>query len=88
MITVRELLSDKSFSGFVVLAGEDGLDKRHINTLCVIDTPDLSGWVLGNEFFISSGYIFKEDPAKLLAIVETAAKNGAAALGIKTGRFT
>ncbi len=88
MITVRELLSDKSFSGFIVLAGEAGLDKRQINTLCVIDTPDLSGWVLGNEFFISSGYIFKDDPAKLLSIIETAAKNGAAALGIKTGRFT
>ncbi|MEG1800042.1 MAG: PucR family transcriptional regulator ligand-binding domain-containing protein, partial [Synergistaceae bacterium] len=88
MITVRELLSDKSFSGFIVLAGDAGLDKRQINTLCVIDTPDLSGWVLGNEFFISSGYIFKDDPAKLLSIIETAAKNGAAALGIKTGRFT
>ena len=86
-VTVRKMIADGGYDDFVVLGGREGLDTRIVRTVCVVDTPDLSGWIYGGEFLISCGYIFRDDPTALLRVIEDASSAGAAALGIKVGRF-
>jgi purine catabolism regulator len=72
---------------FVVYAGERGLSSRLVRTVCVLDTLDIDGWIFGGEFLLTSGYIFKDCSERLGDIIEMSDRGGAAALGVKTGRF-
>lgn len=81
---ILEILKDYGVS---VLAGSRGLKTRHVQTCVVIDVPDAHLWVRGGEFLITAGYLFSKNPLNLLSLVEGAALAGAAALGIKVGRF-
>jgi purine catabolism regulator len=69
------------------IAGTKGLSTRFIKTCVVIDVPDAHLWVHGGEFLITSGYLFYKNPLELLELIEGSALAGAAALGIKIGRF-
>lgn len=86
-LTVREMIEQGGFSDFVIHAGASGLDTREVRTVCVVDTVDVEGWLFGGEFLLSSGYIFKENPEQLGALIETANRGNAAALGVKLGRY-
>jgi purine catabolism regulator len=74
------------FEDFEVLAGEGGLNKR-VSTVSVMDAPDIYNWMKGGEFLITTGYIMKDNPLELKELVIKLNENGAAALGIKIGRF-
>jgi purine catabolism regulator len=74
------------FEDFQVLAGEGGLNKR-VSTVSVMDAPDIYNWMKGGEFLITTGYIMKDNPLELKELVIKLSENGAAALGIKIGRF-
>jgi purine catabolism regulator len=75
------------FSDFVVYAGEAGLYTREVRAVCVIDTVDIEDWLFGGEFLLTSGYIFKEYPERLGDLIEMSDRKGAAALGVKMGRY-
>ncbi len=86
-LSVRDILNlDKEYR-FSVIAGARGLDTRQVSTCVVVDVPDAQSWIRGGEFLISAGYIFTRNPLALLSLIEGAALAGAAALGIKVGRF-
>ena len=86
-LTVQEMIEKGGFSDFAVLAGEKGVHEREVKTICVIDTPDIEGWIFGGEFLLSSGFIFKDYPEQLGRLIETVSREGAAALGVKSGRY-
>lgn len=86
-LSVEETLSLSALSGIGVLAGARGLATRFVETVVVIDVPDAHRWIRGGEMLISSGYLFSKNPLELLPLVEGCARSGAAALGIKVGRF-
>jgi purine catabolism regulator len=75
------------FSDFVIYAGERGLSTREVRTICVVDALDIEAWLFGGEFLLSSGYIFKDYPEKLCDLIEMSDRCGAAALGVKIGRY-
>lgn len=81
---VKNLINQ--FEDFQVLAGEGGLDKR-VSTVSVMDAPDIYNWMKGGEFLITTGYIMRDNPLELKELVIKLSENGAAALGIKVGRF-
>ena len=81
------MIEQGGFSDFRVLAGEAGLAKREVKTVCVVDVPDIEGWIFGGEFLLTSGYIFKDDPEMLIQLIETADRYNAAALGVKVERY-
>lgn len=86
-LTVQEMIEKAGFADFSILAGEAGLIENAVKTICVIDTAEIEGWLFGGEFLLSSGYIFRDDPEQLASLIETAHRDGAAALGIKVGRY-
>lgn len=75
-----------SFPDFKILAGEGGLNKT-ANTVSVMDAPDIYNWMKGGEFLITTGYCMKDDIEKLKDLIIRLNRAGAAALGIKLGRF-
>lgn len=76
----------EQFQDFKVLAGAEGLD-RVVSTVSVMDAPDIYNWMKGGEFLISTCYIMKDNPLELINLVIKLHEHGAAALGIKIGRF-
>lgn len=86
MITLREILKMQAFLGFKVIAGTAGLD-RDVSTVSVMDAPDIYKWMKGGEFLITSAYSIKDKPGYIKTLIENLDRKGAAAFGVKFGRF-
>lgn len=76
----------EQFEDFQILAGEGGLNKT-VSTVSIMDAPDIYNWMKGGEFLVTTGYIMKDNPLELKNLVIKLHEHGAAALGIKIGRF-
>lgn len=83
---VSDLLEFDLFPDFRVVGGAEGLG-REVKTVLVFDAPDIGYWIRGGEFLLSNGYVFKEDPTKLIRFMGELAERNVAALGVKFGRF-
>lgn len=84
-ITVGHLLSQDYFKDFVVVAGQNGLN-REVQGVTVWDCPDCFKWTLGKELVITNGYaiINEADYSKYLTPEMV---RSSAALVIKRGRY-
>lgn len=85
-MTVEELLTIPTLSGMKLIAGATGIHKL-ISTVTVIDTPDGSIWIKGNEFVITTAYAMRDDNTLLVDMIRQLVEHHASGLGIKTGRF-
>ena len=85
-ITVEELLKMEEFSGFRVLCGAGGLDKE-VESVSVMDAPDIYKWIRGREILLTSGYVLKDNMDTMPDLIRKLAERNAAALFIKLGRF-
>ena len=83
---IQDVLKDKRFSEFSLLAGLSGVGNA-ISTVTVIDTPDGAKWLSGGEFVITTAYMLKDDEEALLRFIRTLKARKASALGIKQGRY-
>ena len=86
MMKIQDILKDKRFSEFSLLAGLSGVGNA-ISTVTVIDTPDGAKWLSGGEFVITTAYMLKDDEEALLRFIRTLKARKASALGIKQGRY-
>ncbi len=86
MVTVKEILGHHDLRQLKVLAGHAGLDRK-VSSVSVMDAPDISDWMTGNEFLITSGYVIKDDLQDLSKLIDRLNRKGVSALGIKLGRF-
>ena len=86
MMKIQDVLKDKRFSEFSLLAGLSGAGNA-ISTVTVIDTPDGAKWLSGGEFVITTAYMLKDDEEALLRFTRTLKARKASALGIKQGRY-
>lgn len=92
-LAVRELLSLPSLAGSKLIAGDGGLD-RIVRRVNVIEVPDILPWVQANELLLTTGFPLRHgesgepfDTRALVALVEGLDERGAAALGVKEGRY-
>ncbi len=83
---VADLLKKTVFPDFRLLTGTEGLT-REINSVSVIDSPDVDRWMRGGEFLIGSGYIFKDDPESMTPFLRLVADRNIAAFGLKIDRY-
>ncbi len=92
-LTVEELLALPSLTGSKLIAGKGGLEKivRRVN---VIEVPDILPWVKPNELLVTTGFPLRHadsgrpfDAHSLVELVEGLSERGAAALGVKEGRY-
>ncbi len=84
---VKDIFSlNKDFKDFKLIAGKDGL-KNEIKSVDIMEVPDGVYWVKSGDFIITTGYSLKKNDTTLENIVQMMVAKGAAALGIKVGRF-
>lgn len=75
-----------TLSDLKVIAGQNGLD-RQISTVTLLDAPDGPKWLKGEEFVLTSAYIFNNSYEQFETYILALIENKASGLGIKTGRF-
>ena len=83
---LKDILAMPEFKDFKVMAGEDGLDRK-VDIVTVIDAPDIEDWIRGNEFVISTGYIFKDNPKIFADKLEIYNQKGISGFGLKLDRY-
>lgn len=86
MICLIDLLNVPNLSGLKVVAGQNGVT-RPISTVTLLDAPDGPKWLTGEEFVLTSAYIFNNDYEHFEEYILALIENKASGLGIKTGRF-
>ncbi|MFC9554922.1 PucR family transcriptional regulator [Rhodococcus sp. NPDC056960] len=92
-LTIRELLTLPSLAGSQLIAGARGLEQIVLR-VNVIEVPDILPWVKPNELLLTTGFPLRHadsgepfDPGALVELIEGLAQRGAAALGVKEGRY-
>lgn len=83
---LSELMNLPIFSGTSLVAGAQGLD-REVNTVNMMDAPDIIHFLKQNELLVTTAFHFKDDLTSLLLLIEAMEKQGCSGLGIKTKRF-
>lgn len=83
---LAEVLKNSAFESVSVIAGHSGLDKEMKN-ITMMDAPDIIEYLHPNDFLVTTAYHFKDNPLKLLPLIESMHQQECAALGIKTQRF-
>lgn len=75
-----------SLQGVTVLAGSQYLGNI-INHINVMEVPDIENWVQKDEFLMTTGYMYQNDPLLFVGLIPKLKQRGIAALGIKPKRF-
>lgn len=83
---MQDLLALPVFSGAVVAGGQEGLH-REVNTVNMMDAPDIVSYLKPNELLVTTAFHLKDNLASMLELLEEMHKQGCAGLGIKTKRF-
>ncbi|MFW5891692.1 MAG: PucR family transcriptional regulator [bacterium] len=83
---LKNILNMPEFYDLDVLAGHKGLDKE-VDTVTVMDAPDIENWMKGREFLISTAYIFKDNPEILEDKIIKLNQKNVSGFGIKLDRF-
>lgn len=85
-LSVKEVLNLPAFTGYKLLAGEEGLENRckHIS---VLETPNGIEWSEGEEFLLTAGYAFICNEDRKESLIRDASANGVSAIGIKEKRY-
>ncbi|WP_236620356.1 PucR family transcriptional regulator [Sporolactobacillus laevolacticus] len=83
---VSDIFSQQIFSGFRLIAGDNGSD-REIRNINMMDAPDIIDYLKPGDWLVTSGYHLKNNTEFFEKLVRQMAEKGCAALGIKTKRF-
>ncbi|HLR21174.1 MAG TPA: PucR family transcriptional regulator ligand-binding domain-containing protein [Tissierellaceae bacterium] len=86
MVTVKELLALPVLRRLKIVAGYRGLNKR-VSSLTVMEVPDITKWLKGNDFIITSFYAVKDDVQKQIKLIDKLADLNCSCLAIKLGEF-
>jgi len=84
-VSIREILKDKYFKKYSVLAGEGGLD-REVQAVTLYDAPDGYLWFKGKEFVLSTGYLL-QDQECFMEVLKFLHSHNSAGVGIKVDRY-
>lgn len=83
---VANLLDLHTLSGITLLTEDIELSSS-IKTVNVMEVPDIYDWTQSNEFLMTTGYSYRNNPLEFLELIPRLKAKGVAALGIKTHRF-
>ncbi|SCZ78575.1 PucR family transcriptional regulator [Acidaminobacter hydrogenoformans] len=84
-VSIREILKDKYFKKYQVLAGETGLD-REVQAVALFDAPDGYKWFKGKELVITTGYLL-QDTKYFMDVLKFLHSHNSAGVGIKVDRY-
>lgn len=83
---ITDVLKVPALKDMRIIAGESGCH-REIETVNMMDAPDIIPYLKPNEFLITTAYHFKDQPLMLKELVKAMADKNCAALGVKTKRY-
>lgn len=85
-LTVEEALNIYPLKNGKLVAGASGL-QRTIQSVNVMDAPDISKWLKHNQLLLTTAFVFKGYPEAVADLIQKLHKAGCTALGIKLGRY-
>ena len=85
-ISVREAMQWGGLARCKVVAGEAGLD-RIIDSVTIMEVPDVIRWLNGNVLLLTSLYPIKEDEKAIRSLVPQLVEAGNSALAVKTQAY-
>ena len=85
-MTVEELLQLPTIKGLKLISGNLGVH-REISTVTVVDTPDGSQWLKGNEVVITTTYALEKTPNAFLDFISKLLSRNISALIVKSDRY-
>lgn len=83
---LEELLEVNIFAKSHVLAGHGGLS-RNVNTVNIMDAPDIIHFLRPGELLLTNGYFMKEGPSTLLELMRDMNRLKCSGIAVKTKRF-
>lgn len=86
MVTVKELLALPVLRKLKVIAGHKGLNKR-VSCLTVMEVPDVTRWLRGHDFVITSLYAVKDNIDEQIELIDKLADANCSCLAIKLGQY-
>ncbi|WP_055668893.1 PucR family transcriptional regulator [Desnuesiella massiliensis] len=85
-MNVGEFANCLEEKGFLVIAGEGGLNQEMIS-INMMENPDTLKWIKAGEFLLTTGYFMKDDEELQLEFINQLSKINAAGIGIKKNRY-
>jgi len=85
-IQIKEILNDKYFKEYTVIAGEEGLN-REVQAVALFDAPDGYLWFKGKELVLSTGFLFQGKTDYFMDVIRFLHEHGSAGMGIKKDRY-
>ncbi|WP_411348244.1 PucR family transcriptional regulator [Paenibacillus sp. WLX2291] len=85
-ITVRELLQIPPLQSARLISGERGLD-RAVQSIDIIEAPDLTDWVKEGVLLMTTAYALRQQPSRLVDMIQSLTRGQAAGLAIKSEQF-
>ena len=86
MLKLQDLLDNGPLKKAKLLTNNSSLD-RTINFVLILEVPEATKWLRGNELLLTSGYVFKDNKELGKKLVDNFAKKGVSALAIKPGQY-
>src|SRR4030095_4401501 len=83
---LEQLLSNAIFAKSQIIAGHSGLS-RIVQTVNIIDAPDIIHFLRPGELLLTNGYFMKEKPETLLELMTKMDQLKCSGLAVKTKRF-
>ncbi|MBX6394148.1 MAG: PucR family transcriptional regulator ligand-binding domain-containing protein [Alicyclobacillaceae bacterium] len=85
-ITLREAMHTGGLRFCRVVAGRHAID-RPVSHVTVMEVPDITEWLKGDDLLLTSLYALKDDPDARRRLIRELADRGACALAVKTRRY-
>ncbi len=84
---ISDLLHAPILDGAEVLAGYDGIAKRDVQSINIMDAPDILTFLKKGDLLLTNGYLLKDRPDEFIGFITSMHRKGCAGLAIKTKRF-
>lgn len=85
-LTVKDVLQLFQGQSVQLAAGKAGLDRR-VQSVNIMDAPDIWNWVKPGDLILTTAYTVKDDQALQERLIRELAVRGCAGLAVKTKRF-
>ncbi|PYG90314.1 purine catabolism regulator [Ruminiclostridium sufflavum DSM 19573] len=86
MISVKNVLELPALRTLRIIGGHNGLDNR-VGYVTVMEVPDITKWLRGNDFLITSLYSVRNDVGLQCQLIEKLSKSSCSCIAIKTGQY-
>ena len=85
-LTIKDFLALPAAKGIRLAGGAQG-QGRVITSVNIMDNPDTVKWLREGELLLTTGFVFKDDPALQANLIPQLARRNCAGLGLKIKRY-